>query len=983
VLVTLLAGKMRQPCSSKGDSSERGLLDSDVLVRACVGRRNYCSYQHGIAGASYCNTRRTRLLLPLLVAVAAATVATNSVATYAFVARPPHSAPSFVVGPRAFEGRYSSSSVSRSARRRSRLASASTGGDGSGRGRGERTRKSQHDSRPRASDTDIDDGSEWNLKSSSGRSKRDIDTYSGRYVNDNGLKIVTDEEGRVTARPAPMAAAAAAAVVVPIEDDAVVDNIEDEDDAPRREEIIQNEERENATEAEASAVGLVETKPTLEPLAPAAGEGGGKPKIIIKGNKPKPISPKKQLKEHPVQTTIPSNGFNVVLTHCTADFDSLASAVGLARLWSSKDDDDSDSNSGAYKSSSNLPTFVVLPRGAHPGVQKFLALHKHLFPIRSLKSLPSDLSNLNRLGLVDAQRRDRLGPAEHLLGFAKRVTIVDHHIDGESDIPEASDYVAEKVGSVSTMIAERLRDAGLELSEAEATLLALGIHADTGSLCFDSTTARDAGALAWAMEQGASQAAIAEHGKSSLSPEQQGVLTQALINTNTTEVHGVTISTVLLSAEGFINGLAAVAQDALELTSSDVYLLTVVYDAKSGSGRKRKQKKKRAAGDDGDHHLRTRLFGKLEKEHTTEEEFLSSMMTADAWKGGETAQKRRRLKAAFDKKDKDGSGYLERGEIAAVLGSSGIICSKNALDDLFATMDTNSDGRIDFEEFIAFCEDAERRQSEQEKLTGRRQSTMIIIGRVRAGINTKDVNLNKLFQQFGGGGHAKAASATVRLADEGDAGGILQGIVAEMIDTSLMKQPTVGDFMTSPVLSTKPTMTEKHVEDLFIRYDVRSLPVVDDDNNVIGLVTYKEVAAAKQRLWNKEQKRIRQEAKLAQDIAAGKNVTRHGNEQAMQRKRNQGSALKGWMLQHVEVVEASKTMAEVEAALLDADVGCMPVVADGTKQLVGMVTRTDLLRQHRYYDGLHYNNKGFADSIAARKPIIELRKRLKKYDLDE
>jgi len=53
-------------------------------------------------------------------------------------------------------------------------------------------------------------------------------------------------------------------------------------------------------------------------------------------------------------------------------------------------------------------------------------------------------------------------------------------------------------------------------------------------------------------------------------------------------------------------------------------------------------------------------------------------------------------------------------------------------------------------------------------------------------------------------------------------------------------------------------------------------------------------------------------------------------------------------------------------------VGCIPVVAEGTKQLVGMVTRTDLLRQHKYYSGLHYHNKGFANSIAARKPIIEL-----------
>ncbi len=45
-------------------------------------------------------------------------------------------------------------------------------------------------------------------------------------------------------------------------------------------------------------------------------------------------------------------------------------------------------------------------------------------------------------------------------------------------------------------------------------------------------------------------------------------------------------------------------------------------------------------------------------------------------------------------------------------------------------------------------------------------------------------------------------------------------------------------------------------------------------------------------------------------------------------------------------------------------VGCMPVVTDDTKELIGMVTRTDLLRQHRYYNSLHYHNKGFSDSIA-------------------
>jgi len=331
-------------------------------------------------------------------------------------------------------------------------------------------------------------------------------------------------------------------------------------------------------------------------------------------------------------------------------------------------------------------------------------------------------------------------------------------------------------------------------------------------------------------------------------------------------------------------------------------------------------------------------------------------------------------------------------------------------------IDMDGDGRVDFEEFVTFSSKVEKAQKEEDHRTGRRASTMIIIGRVKAGINVKAVNLNRLFQQFGGGGHAKAASATVRLEDESEAGEILQGLVDELIETSLLEQPTVGDFMTAPVLSAKPTMTEKQVEDLFSRYDVRALPVVDDNNEVVGLVTYKEVAAAKQRLWNKEQKRLTREAtETAANSAKGNKIDASADAERVRKERKVGSPLSGWMKQHVRIVEASMTMAEVENVLLENDgtclvlcccrersetalldlmltllmmyvdhiaVGCIPVVADGTKQLVGMVTRTDLLRQHKYYPSLHYHNKGFADSIAARKPIIELRKKLKKFDID-
>jgi CBS domain-containing protein len=184
--------------------------------------------------------------------------------------------------------------------------------------------------------------------------------------------------------------------------------------------------------------------------------------------------------------------------------------------------------------------------------------------------------------------------------------------------------------------------------------------------------------------------------------------------------------------------------------------------------------------------------------------------------------------------------------------------------------------------------------------------------------------------------------------------------------------------MTSPVLSVNQHMNEKQVEDIFSRYGVRALPVVDDSNNVVGIVNYQLVEAAKQRRLNKEQKRMRQEEEA---MAKGKMLPEPDAKVTAERKR--GTAVKAWMLQHVQTVEASLTMSEVEAILMESDVGSLPVVVDGTKQLVGMVTRTDVLRQHRYYDSLPYHNRGFADSIAARKQIIELRKKLKMFDLED
>lgn len=222
-----------------------------------------------------------------------------------------------------------------------------------------------------------------------------------------------------------------------------------------------------------------------------------------------------------------------------------------------------------------------MPQGAHPSVEAFLALHSVLFPIRPLASL--DPAHIDKLGVVDASTKDRLGAGQSLLTTAKEVHVFDHHAMKTPDI-DATKLHLEDVGSVTTMVVERLKENHVEVTDAEATLLAIGIHADTGSMTYDCTTVRDVEALAWVMRHGARQPIIAEFCHQRLTREQQTFLSQSFVNLNSTVYEGVNIGTVVVDCHEYVGGLARVAQHVLELTSCDVLVWGGLYV--QGSGRK-------------------------------------------------------------------------------------------------------------------------------------------------------------------------------------------------------------------------------------------------------------------------------------------------------------------------------------------------------------------------------------------------------------
>ncbi|NET17628.1 MAG: CBS domain-containing protein, partial [Okeania sp. SIO1H6] len=188
--------------------------------------------------------------------------------------------------------------------------------------------------------------------------------------------------------------------------------------------------------------------------------------------------------------------------------------------------------------------------------------------------------------IVDVQTRSRLGKtAEWLdLPHLSEIIIYDHHCEIKTDIPATHTYI-EAVGATTTLIAEKLQTLQNKptpiLTPAEATIMALGIHADTGSLTFDHTTPRDATALAWLMQQGASLPVIGEYIEPGLSPQLQELLKTALEHLQRSTVRNYQIGSILLQTEEYIPGLSSLASSLIDLTEIDALLLAHTHSLKN------------------------------------------------------------------------------------------------------------------------------------------------------------------------------------------------------------------------------------------------------------------------------------------------------------------------------------------------------------------------------------------------------------------
>jgi tRNA nucleotidyltransferase (CCA-adding enzyme) len=255
---------------------------------------------------------------------------------------------------------------------------------------------------------------------------------------------------------------------------------------------------------------------------------------------------------------------DLILCHTTADFDALGAAVGLSCL----------------KPGSK----IVLTGGAHPPVRDFLALYRDEYPLIERRSV--NPQKIRSLMVVDTQQRDRLGKAAEWLDLpdVQEIIVYDHHFAQDSDIPTTRLYV-DQVGATTTLMVEELQKRRISLTSAQATVMALGIHVDTGSLTYDQSTPRDGLALAWLMEQGASLSVISTYRDPGLSPQLQKLLTKTLEDLQYICLRGYTLAWVTLKTNEFVPGLSGLVSELIELTEIDALLFGHEYLLDNGEFR--------------------------------------------------------------------------------------------------------------------------------------------------------------------------------------------------------------------------------------------------------------------------------------------------------------------------------------------------------------------------------------------------------------
>jgi tRNA nucleotidyltransferase (CCA-adding enzyme) len=239
---------------------------------------------------------------------------------------------------------------------------------------------------------------------------------------------------------------------------------------------------------------------------------------------------------------------HVILTHEQADFDAISAVLGAWLL--------------------NPEAMAVKPGRVNGNVASFLSLYSADLPFIEARQLPAH--PIETITLVDTQSLVTLRGVNR----NTRIIVYDHHQKRET-VPDGWELHIDTTGSATTLFAEMLQQAHVQLNSLQATLLLLGIYEDTGCMTYVHTTARDLRAAAWLLEWGASLRLANEYMNPPLSSHQRDLYNRLVNNVQAFQVYGLNILVSQARGEKVREEISSVVHKMRDLLDPDALIILV------------------------------------------------------------------------------------------------------------------------------------------------------------------------------------------------------------------------------------------------------------------------------------------------------------------------------------------------------------------------------------------------------------------------
>src|SRR6185503_2368519 len=150
--------------------------------------------------------------------------------------------------------------------------------------------------------------------------------------------------------------------------------------------------------------------------------------------------------------------------------------------------------------------------------------------------------------------------------------------DGLPDWVSHDAAVLSSDGALTTTLVGIVAEREIRPTSLEATAFALGIHEDTGSLTYVTTTQRDVDALSWCVRHGARQDLVNEYLHTPLAANERDLLKALMERLEPVAANGEEVLVAALAWPEYVDGVSNLAHKIVDLTDARALVLLVEMD---------------------------------------------------------------------------------------------------------------------------------------------------------------------------------------------------------------------------------------------------------------------------------------------------------------------------------------------------------------------------------------------------------------------